>query len=137
MKGNTATVTDTIEKDTSYGDDLDGDGSVTAPSVDISDESGDDVINASEVSSSDISGTIGEGGESLDSLVISDEAGNTVEIDVSTVTVNEDGTYSVENVDLTGRWQADRDGDLDGCRWQHRYRDRHHRERHHASFCIN
>ena len=101
LDGNIAVREDTITKDTGYGNDTDGDGVITPPEVFIVDENGDNIVNASEAASNKISGSIGEGGVSLDSLVIRDSDGNEIVIDVSQVTINEDNTYVVENVDLS------------------------------------
>ncbi|MEA2050259.1 MAG: Ig-like domain-containing protein, partial [Campylobacterota bacterium] len=71
----------------------------TLNTTNITDESGDDVINATEVTSSDISGNI-EVGSTINSLSITDGT-NTVTVDPVDITINADGSYSVENVDLS------------------------------------
>ena len=49
-----------------------------------------------------ISGTIGEGAKSLDSLVVTDETGYSQSLNIASIHIAEDGTYSLENVDLSG-----------------------------------
>ena len=88
--------------DTSYGDDTNNDGLITPPSVEIVDENNDGVINSGELGTSDIIGNIGEGGATLDSLIITSSGGGEVVVDVSTVTINPDGSYNVDDVDLSG-----------------------------------
>ena len=86
--GNTKSITQEITVDT-----------ITSSSVELSDESGDDVVNASEVSTSNISGNI-EAGSSIDSLTVTDGT-NIVTIDLNDITLNENGSYSIDNIDLS------------------------------------
>ncbi|MEA2091285.1 MAG: Ig-like domain-containing protein, partial [Campylobacterota bacterium] len=60
LAGNTKSITQEITVDTT-----------TSNSVKLSEDSGDDVVNASEVSTSDISGNV-EAGSSIDSLTVTD-----------------------------------------------------------------
>ncbi|WP_136255764.1 Ig-like domain-containing protein, partial [Onishia niordana] len=91
-----------------YGDDDNDDGSITNASVTITDagdgdNSGDDVINENETAT--ITGTIGEGGDSLDSLVISDGDDSTDDLvlNVDDITVDATtGNYEVTDVDVSG-----------------------------------
>ena len=89
-----------IVLDTTYGNDLNGDGIIDESAVDIQDASSDEVINKDESLNTTIVGNIGEGGATLDSLVVSDGT-NSVTVDVSTVTIESDGSYTIENLDLS------------------------------------
>ncbi|MEZ9667768.1 hypothetical protein AB4284_08760, partial [Vibrio breoganii] len=116
VDGNKATVTDTVEKDFTYGDGPDGE--ITEPTVSLTDnnpdEEGNDreIINGADVVDGEIvgepekatvTGYLGEGVETLDSLVITDSEGTEIVIAVSDVTINPDGTYAVNNdVDVSG-----------------------------------
>ncbi|MDP5255844.1 beta strand repeat-containing protein, partial [Vibrio sp. HB161653] len=95
-EGNTASTTDTVTKDTAYGDNAETD----TPSVSLTDNNGEEVING-EGETATISGTIGAFGESLDSLVISDGT-NEVVVPVDDITIAEDGSYTVEGIDVSG-----------------------------------
>ena len=53
----------------------------------------DGTIDSDEVSSVEIGGTIEDGG-SIESIVVSDENGNSMTIDTATVTINDDNTWS-------------------------------------------
>ncbi len=100
--GNKAITTATIEKDVTYGDDGDDDNSeIVSAKVEINTQSDYDIINSNELKISDISGTIGEGASSLDSLIISDESGHQEIIELNSITLNDDGTYLVSDVDLS------------------------------------
>ena len=100
--GNSTTKTDTINKDTFYGDDGDDNDSVITPAtIALRDANENMVIDNTELSNSTISGTIGEGAETLDSLVIQDSQNNSVVFDVEEIAIAEDGTYTLENVDLS------------------------------------
>ncbi|WP_141270303.1 hypothetical protein, partial [Vibrio comitans] len=105
--GNPVSVTDTVEKDFTYGDDGDDDGDdIAPPYVSMTDNTeGDDaaeneVINESEQAT--ITGYLGEGGKTLDSLVITGAGGDPIDVDVSQVTVDENGYYTIENIDVSG-----------------------------------
>ncbi|MDP5253310.1 Ig-like domain-containing protein [Vibrio sp. HB161653] len=93
--GNTASTTDTVNKDTAYGDNAETD----TPSVSLTDNNGEEVING-EGETATISGTIGAFGETLDSLVISDGT-NEVVVPVDDITIAEDGSYTVEGIDVS------------------------------------
>ncbi|WP_167496175.1 cadherin repeat domain-containing protein, partial [Vibrio inusitatus] len=93
VDGNTATVTDTVEKDFTYGEDI------APPEVSLTDNNGEEVING-EGETATITGFIGEGGESLDSLIITDTKGTQIVVDVSGVTLT-DGSYEVTGIDVT------------------------------------
>ncbi|MFC0173694.1 hypothetical protein, partial [Vibrio comitans] len=91
-------MTDTVVKDFTYGDDGDDEGEdIAQPSVSLTDntpgndEAENEVINESEQAT--INGNLGEGGKTLDSLVITGPGGDPIEVDVSQVVINEDGTY--------------------------------------------
>ncbi|MEA3383097.1 MAG: hypothetical protein U9Q20_00280, partial [Campylobacterota bacterium] len=71
----------------------------TSNSTDIIDESGDNIVSAAEAATSDISGSI-EVGSTINSLSITDGT-NTVTVDPVDISINTDGSYSVENVDLS------------------------------------
>ena len=89
VAGNLASDTDTVTKDTT-----------TSASVDITEESGDNVINASEVATSDITGTV-EPGSTIDSLTITD---GTHTVTVAAADISYDsatGQFSVQDVDLS------------------------------------
>ncbi|MCD4667217.1 MAG: hypothetical protein K8R44_01255, partial [Sulfurimonas sp.] len=86
--GNTKSIIQEITVDTT-----------TTNSVEFTDESGDDVVSASEVLITDISGNI-EIGSSINSLTITDGT-NSVVIDVNDITLNENGSYNIDNVDLS------------------------------------
>ncbi|OOF12325.1 Ig-like domain-containing protein, partial [Salinivibrio sp. PR919] len=100
--GNQGSVTDVVTLDTEYGEDGDDDGDgITPASVSITDSTADD--NDDEITGDEtatISGTIGEGGASLDSLVISDGT-NSITINVGDVTVDANGNYTVTGVDVS------------------------------------
>ncbi|MFS1867988.1 hypothetical protein, partial [Vibrio breoganii] len=119
MDGNKATVTDAVEKDFTYGDDGDDEGDdIAPPSVSLTDnnpdEEGNDreIINGADLvdgqlvgepEKKTVTGYLGEGVETLDSLVITDSEGTEIVIAVSDVTINPDGTYAVNNdVDVSG-----------------------------------
>ncbi|WP_157939646.1 hypothetical protein, partial [Vibrio breoganii] len=116
VDGNKATVTDTVEKDFTYGDGPDGE--IAEPTVSLTDnnpdEEGNDreIINGADLvdgqlvgepEKATVTGYLGEGVETLDSLVITDSEGTEIVIAVSDVTINPDGTYAVNNdVDVSG-----------------------------------
>ncbi|WP_157939683.1 hypothetical protein, partial [Vibrio breoganii] len=100
VDGNTIEVTDTVEKDFTYGDDGDDEGDdTTPPVVSLTDNNGEEVING-EGETATITGFIGEGGDTLDSLIITDSENNQIVIDASTVTVV-DGNYEVTGIDVS------------------------------------
>ncbi|WP_141271291.1 VWA domain-containing protein, partial [Vibrio comitans] len=101
VDGNKATVTDTVEKDFTYGDDEDDDDVVTQPSVSLTDNNFEEEIDGSETAT--IRGFIGEGGLTLDSLVITDEKGKTLEIDLEGLEgfTLIDGNYSISDIDVS------------------------------------
>jgi hypothetical protein len=86
--GNSASATQNVIIDT-----------VTTSSVNISDESNDDVINNLEKTTSDISGDV-EAGSIINSISVTDGL-NTVAVDSNDIILNSDGSFSVENVDLS------------------------------------
>ncbi|MEZ9914548.1 hypothetical protein AB4346_17280, partial [Vibrio breoganii] len=105
--GNPVSVTDTVEKDFTYGDDGDDEGTdITPPFVSLTDNTeGEDaaeneVINESEQAT--ITGYLGEGGKTLDSLVITGPGGEPIDVDLDLVTIDEDGYYTIENIDVSG-----------------------------------
>ena len=95
--GNTVTSKTT----STYTEDMSATNDVT-----ITDESGDKVINASEVKTSDIEGNV-EAGSTINSLTISDGT-KTITVPLTDITLNSDGSYSIENVDLSSL----KDGEL-------------------------
>ncbi|XAW88760.1 hypothetical protein ABDK09_17315 [Vibrio sp. CDRSL-10 TSBA] len=99
---NTATATDVVQKDTTYGEDDNGDGSIVQPTVSITDNSGavagNDVELISGTEQATIRGTIGDTDAARVDLVISD---GTNQIVLDNVTVSEDGTFLVEDVDVS------------------------------------
>jgi hypothetical protein len=74
----------------------------TSASVELEDSSdADNVINMLESENLTVSGEV-EAGGTLDSVVIEDVNGDTVTVDVSSVVIAEDGTYSIDGVDVSG-----------------------------------
>ncbi|MEC9481747.1 MAG: type I secretion C-terminal target domain-containing protein, partial [Halomonas sp.] len=67
----------------------------------ITDNNGEEVING-EGETATIRGSIGEGGATLDSLVISDSQGNTLRLDPTSISVATDGSYTVTGIDVSG-----------------------------------
>ncbi|WP_133152206.1 VWA domain-containing protein, partial [Vibrio breoganii] len=118
VDGNKATVTDTVVKDFTYGDDGDDEGSdVAQPTVSLTDNNPDEegnnreIINGADVvdgqpvgdpEKATITGYLGEGGKTLDSLIISGPGGDPIEFEVSEVTVDDDGYYEVQDIDVSG-----------------------------------
>ncbi|XAW88763.1 Ig-like domain-containing protein [Vibrio sp. CDRSL-10 TSBA] len=103
VEGNESnTGSDSALVDTLYGEDDDNDGAIVQPTVSITDNSGDVDGNDAELISgteqATIRGTIGETDAARVDLVISD---GTTEIVIADVTVNADGTFSVEDVDVS------------------------------------
>ncbi|MDN3716910.1 hypothetical protein, partial [Vibrio breoganii] len=105
--GNPVSATDTVEKDFTYGDDGDDEGTdITPPFVSLTDNTeGEDaaeneIINESEQAT--ITGYLGEGGKTLDSLVITGPGGEPIDVDLDLVTIDEDGYYTIENIDVSG-----------------------------------
>nr|WP_321265742.1 Ig-like domain-containing protein [uncultured Sulfurimonas sp.] len=73
----------------------------TTATVDIQDSSdADDVLNSSEVQNATISGEV-EVNAQLDSVVVTDEDNNSVNVSIDNVNINEDGTYTISGVDLS------------------------------------
>ncbi|MFA0623478.1 VWA domain-containing protein, partial [Vibrio breoganii] len=118
VDGNKATVTDTVVKDFTYGDDGDDEGSdIAQPTVSLTDNNPDEegnnreIINGADVvdgqpvgdpEKATITGYLGEGGKTLDSLIISGPGGDPIEFEVSEVTVDDDGYYEVQDIDVSG-----------------------------------
>ena len=90
-----------VVTDTVYGDDLNADGIIGESKIDILDESGDEIINQTESLNTTITGNIGEGGVTLDSVVLVDENGNQLNVDLSNVIIEADGSYIINDVDLS------------------------------------
>ncbi|GAD79232.1 hypothetical protein, partial [Vibrio ezurae] len=91
MDGNTITATDTAVKDYTYGNDSDDDGSdITPPQVSLTDNNGEEVING-EGETATISGYLGEGGKSLDSLIITDINNQQLLIAKEDIAIDENG----------------------------------------------
>ncbi|GAD79437.1 hypothetical protein, partial [Vibrio ezurae] len=100
VDGNTATVTDTVVKDYTYGDDSDDDGAdITPPSVSLTDNNGEEVING-EGETATISGYLGEGGKSLDSLIISDINNQQLLIAKEDIAIDENGNYTITGINV-------------------------------------
>ncbi|XAW88761.1 hypothetical protein ABDK09_17320 [Vibrio sp. CDRSL-10 TSBA] len=99
---NTATATDVVQKDTTYGEDDNGDGSIVQPTVSITDNSGavagNDVELISGTEQATIRGTIGDTDAARVDLIISD---GTTQIELNNVAVNADGTFVVEDVNVS------------------------------------
>ncbi|XAW88756.1 cadherin-like domain-containing protein [Vibrio sp. CDRSL-10 TSBA] len=99
---NTATATDVVQKDTTYGEDDNGDNVIVQPTVSITDNSGDvdgnDVELISGTEQATIRGTIGDTDAARVDLVISD---GTTDIVLEDVTVSEDGSFVVEDVNVS------------------------------------
>lgn len=98
--GNNTIKETKIELDTIYGDDVNGDGVIDSAIVEIIDKDGDGVITSEELSSSTLKGTLGEGGVSLSSLVISDGE-NKMSFSPSEINILEDGSYQITNINLS------------------------------------
>ena len=73
--------------------------SSTSNSIDIKDDTKDNIVSSSELTSTDISGTV-EAGSTINSIKISDGT-TTITIAPASITLNSDGTYSVNNIDLS------------------------------------
>ncbi|MFS1927429.1 hypothetical protein BCU49_019325, partial [Vibrio breoganii] len=112
-------VTDTVVKDFTYGDDGEDEGDERAqPSVSPTDNNPDEgndreIINGADVVDGElvgekprkatVTGYLGEGVETLDSLVITNSEGTEIVIAVSDGRINPDVTYAVNNdVDMRG-----------------------------------
>ncbi|WP_133151141.1 cadherin repeat domain-containing protein, partial [Vibrio breoganii] len=98
VDGNTIEVTDTVEKDFTYGEDDDDSGDIVPPEVAFTDNNGEEVITSGSETAT-ISGFVGEGGLTLDSLIITDSENNQLVVDISGVNLV-DGNYLVEGVDV-------------------------------------
>uniref|UniRef100_UPI003F766D2A hypothetical protein n=1 Tax=Vibrio ezurae TaxID=252583 RepID=UPI003F766D2A len=100
VDGNTTSVSDTVEKDYTYGDDSDDDGSdITPPSVSLTDNNGEEVING-EGETATISGYLGEGGKTLDSLIITDINNQQLLIEKEDIAIDENGNYTVTGINV-------------------------------------
>ncbi|NIG90322.1 Ig-like domain-containing protein [Vibrio vulnificus] len=97
--GNVATAKDDVAKDTQYGEDGDDNGSITQPTVSITDNNDEELINASETAT--IRGNIGETDAATVDLVISDGDASTEDIVVKGVSVDSDGNFTLEGVDVS------------------------------------
>jgi len=101
----------------------------TVIATDGNEEDSDNVINSEEVESVIISGSV-EPGSIIDKLTITDGI-NTITVDADDITLNDDGTYYVENLNVSNLEDGLLTVELTTTdEGQHRYRDRHHRERH-------
>ncbi|WP_197275621.1 hypothetical protein, partial [Vibrio coralliirubri] len=98
--GNVATAKDDVAKDITYGEETDepADG-ITAPTVSITDNTGDDAELISGTEKADISGNIGETDAATVDLVLTDIDGNKLEW--SNVSVDSDGNFTLEDVDVS------------------------------------
>ncbi|PUZ78497.1 hypothetical protein, partial [Vibrio vulnificus] len=85
--------------DTQYGEDGDDNGSITQPTVSITDNNDEELINASETAT--IRGNIGETDAATVDLVISDGDASTEDIVVKGVSVDSDGNFTLEGVDVS------------------------------------
>ncbi|SFV75794.1 Hemolysin-type calcium-binding region [hydrothermal vent metagenome] len=99
--GNTAKTKSTITLDRVYGNDLDGDGSIDAPTAHIQDEGGDGIVNFKELQSSTLSGNVGEDGASIESIVVVDGFKNELKLNTKNVEMSDDGSYVLKNIDLS------------------------------------
>ncbi|CAM3956000.1 cadherin-like domain-containing protein [Vibrio neonatus] len=102
VDGNTASITDTVEKDYTYGDDSDDDGSdITPPSVYLTDNNGEEVIDG-ETETATVTGYLGEGGLALESLIITDSSQNQIVVHASKISINDAGYYTATGIDVGG-----------------------------------
>ncbi|HCJ7274037.1 TPA: cadherin-like domain-containing protein, partial [Vibrio cholerae] len=88
---------DEAKVDTLYGEDGDDNGSITQPTVSITDNNDEELINASETAT--IRGNIGETDAATVDLVLTDIAGN--KLGWSNVSVDSDGNFTLEGVDVS------------------------------------
>ncbi|END2489697.1 VCBS domain-containing protein, partial [Vibrio vulnificus] len=87
--------------DTLYGEDGDDSGSITQPTVSITDNTGNNAELISGAEKATICGNIGETDTATVDLVISDGSASTADIVLKSVTVNADGSFEVPNVDVS------------------------------------
>ncbi|HAS6349374.1 TPA: hypothetical protein I7241_15680, partial [Vibrio vulnificus] len=92
---------DEAKVDTLYGEDGDDNGSITQPTVSITDNTGNNAELISGTEKATIRGNIGETDTATVDLVISDGSASTADIVLKGVTVNADGSFEVPNVDVS------------------------------------
>ena len=97
-----------ITYDITYGNDLNNNGIITAPSIDIIDNSGNDLITFNEKDISTIKINLGEDGLEVNEILIynvnssGDKIGNAISISTADLYIDEEGNARLDNVSVDG-----------------------------------